>query len=64
MVSSSVSVAEVVYNPRARKFSNVPWLAAPHFQALSKRGRFVFRETSNENLHDTKNDDVDNSDPH
>ncbi|CAF2451651.1 unnamed protein product [Rotaria sp. Silwood2] len=64
MVSSAVAVAEVVYNPRTRKLSNVPWLAAPHFQALAKRGRFVFREASNEYLHDTKNDDVDNADSH
>jgi hypothetical protein len=30
--------------PRARKLANTHWLAAPHFPALSKRGRFVFRD--------------------
>ncbi|CAF0821371.1 unnamed protein product [Rotaria sordida] len=63
MVSTSVAVAEVYYNPRTRKLSNVAWLSAPHFQALTKRGRFVFREASNEYLPDAKDDDVDNSDP-
>ncbi|CAF1500073.1 unnamed protein product [Rotaria magnacalcarata] len=64
MVSSSVIAGEVYHYPHIRKLSNVPWLRAPHFQALSKRGRFVFREASNDYLPDSKNDDVDDADLH
>jgi hypothetical protein len=56
--SSSVAVAEENNFNRARKLSNAQWLAAPHFQALAKRGRFVFRDAPNDYLHDTANDDL------
>jgi hypothetical protein len=60
MVSSSVTVAEEQHYPGARKLAGGQWLAAPHFQALSKRGRFVFRDAQK----DSNNDDVDDSDDH
>lgn len=63
-VTTTVTVADVQHYPRTRKLSNVPWLGAPHFQALTKRGRFVFREASNDYLHDSKADDVDDIELH
>jgi hypothetical protein len=56
LASSSVAVAEESHFARGKKLSNAQWLAAPHFQALAKRGRFVFRDTSND-YHDSTNDD-------
>jgi hypothetical protein len=58
LASSSVAVAEENHFPRARKLSNAQWLGAPHFQALAKRGRFVFRDTSDDHFHDSANDDL------
>lgn len=56
--SSSVAVAEENHFARTRKLSNAPWLAAPHFQALAKRGRFVFRDAHNDYFQDSANDDL------
>lgn len=44
---------------RGRKLSNAPWLAAPHFQAFAKRGRFVFRDAADDYHHDWIHDDYD-----
>jgi len=63
-VVSSVAVAEERYHPRARKLSNAQWLGAPHFQALEKRGRFVFRDAPNDPFHDSTFDDLENMDHH
>jgi hypothetical protein len=55
LFSATVSVAgarEAGNYPRARKLSNAPWLSAPHFPALSKRGRFVFRQAASPQHHD------------
>ncbi len=64
VVSLSVAVAEERYHPRARKPSNAQWLAAPHFQPLEKRGRFVFRDAPNDHFHDSTFDDLENIDHH
>lgn len=64
VVSSSVVVAEDHYQPRARKLPNAQWLSGPHFPAMSKRGRFVFRNAPNDYLHDSTFDDVENLDLH
>jgi hypothetical protein len=64
VVSSSVVVAEEYRHQRARKLSNAPWLAAPHFQSLTKRGRFVFRDASNDHFHDSASDDIEDLDLH
>jgi hypothetical protein len=57
LASSSVAVAEEQHLPRAKKLPNAAWLGAPHFQALLKRGRFVFRETPY--FHDSTNENID-----
>ena len=57
--SSSIVTAEEHHAPRGRKLSNAPWLAAPHFQAFSKRGRFVFRDALDDNHHEFANHDYD-----
>ena len=57
-VSSKVDATEEGSYPRARKLSNVAWLAAPHFQALPKRDRFVFRDAPNDHFHDSSNIDM------
>lgn len=64
MVSSSVVVADERYHPRARKLANAPWLSGPHFPAMSKRGRFVFRDAPNDFFHDSALDDMENYDFH
>jgi hypothetical protein len=56
---SSVAVAEEHHSARARKLPSPSWLAAPHFQALSKRGRFVFRDAPNDDHYDSTNDEFD-----
>jgi hypothetical protein len=58
MVSSTVDAGEEHFYPRSRKLSNVAWLAAPHFQALPKRDRFVFRDAPNGHFHDSSNIDM------
>lgn len=57
--STSMVTAEERHAARGRKLSNAPWLAAPHFQAFSKRGRFVFRDALDDYHHDfaENNDD-------
>ncbi len=62
MVSSSVVVAEEHFYPRARKLSKAQWLGAPHFQVLSKRGRFVFRQASDDHSDHSENNDVEDHD--
>ncbi len=64
LVSPAVAVAEKHFHPLARKLANAQWLSAPHFQLLDKRGRFVFREAQNDDVHDSTNDDIDNIDLH
>jgi hypothetical protein len=60
MVSSSVTVAEEYHHPRTKL--NAPWLSAPHFQMLTKRGRFVFRDTHNDHFHELN--DIDDGSLH
>ncbi len=50
MISSSVIVAEERHHART-KLANAPWLSAPHFQMIAKRGRFVFRDAPNDHDH-------------
>lgn len=61
VLASSVLVmaADEHHSPRGRKLSNAPWLAAPHFQAFGKRGRFVFRDALDDYHHDWVHDDYD-----
>ncbi|UJR16447.1 hypothetical protein I4U23_003349 [Adineta vaga] len=62
MISSSVTVAEEQH--QARKLANAQWLNNPHFQALAKRGRFVFRDAPNAYHHEMKSDDLEFNDDH
>lgn len=61
---SATGAREAGNYPRARKLSNAPWLSAPHFPALSKRGRFVFRQAASGQHHDdaTVDHDLDSAD--
>lgn len=43
---------------QSRKLSNPSWLAAPHFPAFEKRGRFVFRDL-NDAHQQLSNDEAD-----
>lgn len=42
--SFAVPLERETFHLRPRKLNNAAWLSAPHFSALAKRGRFVFRE--------------------
>ena len=64
LMSSSIAAAQEGNFPRGRKLSNTHWLSAPHLPALTKRGRFVFRDAPNVHHHDSNEDDLEDSDLH
>ena len=48
-----------VLSSRPRKLTQASWLSAPHLPALSKRGRFVFREAPFDHLDESIDDAFD-----
>ena len=64
LISTAVGVAaeREIHYPRLRKLTNAGWLSAPHFSALAKRGRFVFREAPSAEQDESNDQNSDNAD--